>query len=1061
MNSGLREFFVHGREVYDFNRNLILECCRENNMKFNPLNFPTYDYYLDMYRNNDIVHFEHYAYEDKITCEETLQSGYDCSTVGNHDAYFFPLEIQEDYLVFASFDGSVKVTHLSLVTSRQLKDFMKEMKNPHLANRKRLLIKSKFLRARTTWNKNYTRGILIQTLEKAISLYTENQRHQILKIATEAITQFSDLRWPHPVTQEEFNRIFNNISISNSRSSLTMETVDQQAEVTRHQVLDVSSGEAEHNLQHDYNETLQSSEEVILSFADESRGEIGQIGSGLDPTRHTSVYKDAAISHFLERPVLISTQTWTENTNVDISVAPFYQFFNDSRIKNKVTNYSLVRCNLKIKVLINASPFYYGNAKTIWKPLTDYCPDNWVVVPGQEGWKVPYSQVPGFYIQVEKNQGGEMTLPFFYHKNWLRITSADETTKMGILQIKSFTPLLNANSVASSDVTIQIYAWAENVELSGPTISEALQSGDEYKSSGPISGPASAIAEASGSLAKIPVIRPFALATQMVSSSVADVARFFGFTNVANLQSEVPQHPGAFAGMSSTNMMTPYESLTVDDKNELTIDPRVAGIKPVDELMISEFLSRESWIWQSNWSSSSNVDTILFLSRVMPDLIRNDGTTLYRQSSPMAHINRLFAYWKGPIKFRFKFICSKYHRGRVRITYDPDGDLFTNSVTSSTSVTRIVDISEESDIEMVIPYMQAVSFLKTAYGEASFVQQMNGGSAALTRDSNSDNGQISVRIFTKQTSPVSDAPIIMQVFVSASDMEFAAPVDAPKDYSFEALQSGAETSTVTTNVEDHEDHIYQVHFGERITSLRQLFRRKNLYYVAQCLAGSDANDNAVTINTLTLPRLPVPYGYAPNGGFLSPGIAIPSNQYPANYVANTPLSLIMPCFVGVTGSIVYSINVDSSYPVGSVYATRSHESYTSSAVGFKPKVLSQYITSSYGAVSRLAYRTLPTGAAGRVLTNQYTQAGLSFKVPMYSNRRFLATDQDNIQSAIKVDGTELDTFTVTLWMKPNGHSAVESSTQAQFYYMAGADFNLLYMRNVPTIYVYTLPAPTG
>jgi hypothetical protein len=719
-----------------------------------------------------------------------------------------------------------------------------------------------------------------------------------------------------------------------------------------------------------------------------------------------------------------------------------------------------LRCNLKIKVLINASPFYYGIAKVIWKPLPDYAPDNFVEVVGSDGWKVPFSQIPGFYLHVEKNEGGEMTLPFFYHKNWLRITSAEETRNMGELQIRSFTPLLNANSVTGANVTVQVYAWAENIELSGPTISEALQAGDEYSTDGPISGPTSAIASAAGELSKIPVLKPFALATQMVSSSISDLARYFGFTNVANLQSEVPQHPGAFLGMASTNLMTPYESLTMDDKNELTIDPRVAGIQPQDELMINHFCGRESWIWQSNWSSSQSVDSVLFISRVLPELIRNEFGTTFRQSTPMAHINRMFGSWRGDIKFRFRFICSKYHRGRVRITYDPDGDLFTNTVTSSTSVTRIVDISEENDVEMVVPYMQALSFLKTAVGVSSFVENMQGGGPSLLRDPQFDNGQISVRVFTQQTSPVSDAPIIMQVFVSAPDIQFAAPTEVPKDYSFEALQSGEERSIVTTNVENKDDNLYLVHFGERIVSLRQLFRRKNFYCTLQLQQSADINDTSATINKITIPRLPVPYGFAPNGGFSSPGILAPASQFPCNYVANTPMSLLIPCFIGVTGSMVYTVNVDSPYQSASVYTARAYESYSPSTTSFKPTVISSYVTSIHGNVSRLSYRTLPTGPSGRVLTNQYTQSGLTFKVPMYSNRRFLASNINNIQAGTKVDGTETDTLTTVVWTKPNGHNAVEKSTQIQLYYMAGADFNLLYFRNVPTIWVYNLPAPT-
>lgn len=1055
MNSGLREFFFHGEVKYTEMRNLILECCDSLKIDYNERNFPVYSHYLALYRENDIVHFEHLPVTKDDTTDVEFQVGdYYCQTGGG--GIFIPAWIDGNFLISKNNTNDFEVTHVAFTTKQELQYFADKC-NSVVGNR--LKARANAQRFRVKISLRYRLSLYNKVSQKLASVISDIRNFSDIQSSVELANISNGDLWVNPPPDSEIEWMFKQHNIETSRSSITAVATNCIVEGGEDHVSHASSGDSEHYVRQD-TEIFQSSEEIILSFADENKGEIGHIGTGRDKTRDTSVYKDAGISQFLQRPVLISTTTWSENANINTFIDPFFEFFNDSRIKNKVTNYSLLRCNLRVKVLINASPFYYGVAKTIWKPLPDYAPDTFIEVSGQEGWKVPFTQIPGFYINVGSNEGGEMVLPFFYHKNWLRITSAIETRNMGQLQIRSLTPLYNANSVSSSDVTLQVYAWAENVELSGPTVSEALQAGDEYNSEGPISGPASAIANAAGSLARVPLFRPYALATQMISSKLSDVARFFGFTNVANIQSEIPQHPGAFLGMSSTNLMTPYESLTIDDKNELTIDPRVAGIAPKDELMISEFCGRESWIWQSTWSSSDSVNKILFQSRVMPELIRTENSALYRQSTPMAHLNRMFGNWRGDILFRFRFICSKYHRGRVRITFDPDGDLFTNATTSTTSVTRIVDIAEESDVEMVVPYMQALSFLKTSAGVYSFVENMNGGGSALVRNSQFDNGQISVRVFTKQTSPVSDAPIIMQVFVSAPNMDFAGPIEVPKDFSIETLQSGDERSHVVTNVENNDDHMYQVHFGERITSLRQLLRRKNFYYTAQLSQGVDGDDAAVTVNKLTLPRLPVPYGYAPNGGFQSPGSLNPGNQYSANYVANTPLSLLMQCFVGVTGSMVYTINVDSPRPIGSVYASRALESYTMSNSAFKPSASSVYITSSSGTVSKKMYFGLPGGAAGRVLTNQNTQAGLTFKVPMYSNRRFLATSANNIQSNNKVDGTELDTFTVVVLTKPHEYAGIEKSTQIQYYYMAGADFNLLYFRNIPTYSVYNLPWPT-
>jgi len=89
-----------------------------------------------------------------------------------------------------------------------------------------------------------------------------------------------------------------------------------------------------------------------------------------------------------------------------------------------------------------------------------------------------------------------MELPFFYHKNWLDITSATNVQNFGTINFVIFAPLGVAVSGGSSAVTVQVFAWMTDVELMGSTASLALQ-GDEYDE-GIVSRPASAVADRRG-----------------------------------------------------------------------------------------------------------------------------------------------------------------------------------------------------------------------------------------------------------------------------------------------------------------------------------------------------------------------------------------------------------------------------------------------------------------------------------------------------------------------------------------------------------------------------------
>lgn len=217
---------------------------------------------------------------------------------------------------------------------------------------------------------------------------------------------------------------------------------------------------------------------------------------------------------------------------------------------------------------------------------------------------------------------------------------------MGQLTFQNFTILQSANGATGAGVTIQIYAWAENVELSGPTIGLALQSKDEY-GTGPISRPASAVAQVARSLKTVPVIGRYATATEIGASAVSKIAKTFGWTNVPVISDAQPLRSVPFPQMASAEIGYPVEKLTLDPKNELTVDPSAAGLPSNDELALSNFLTRESYITSFPWTQSNVSDDILWTTAVTPAMWdMNNATNGLIAWTPMGLATQLFAHWK-------------------------------------------------------------------------------------------------------------------------------------------------------------------------------------------------------------------------------------------------------------------------------------------------------------------------------------------------------------------------------------------------------------------------------
>jgi hypothetical protein len=697
--------------------------------------------------------------------------------------------------------------------------------------------------------------------------------------------------------------------------------------------------------------------------------------------------------------------------------------------------------------------------------MLDYQPGKIREISGDVGHLCPRSQRPHIWLYPASSQGGVLELPFVYKQNWLRLISRSEVQNMGEINIRSVSLLKNANNIAGTGATIRVYAWATNVKLSGPTYSAALQSGDEYQDEkGPISKVASAVADAANALTVIPVISPFATATNIAATAVGSIASLFGWTNVPNIAASHPFKSQPFHAMASPEISTCVEKLTLDPKNELTVDPRVCGLEGDDELLITKFCERESFIGYTNWLSVDPVDHQLMNVLVHPfmQILDNGSTPPTNQMTPMALTQSMFSYWRGTIKYRFRFICTKYHKGRVIISYDPQNDMNgTAPDYYNTSFSRIIDISEEPDVIIEVPWMAKQSWLKTETLMTSELISPYTPSAPAVKsiDPNKHNGKLSLRVFTEQTSPVASADIMVVYSVmGGNDLQFAGPREVPNLTNFE-IQSGdsenmmGNPSVITIRRTIDNEHLNLVNMGEKVHSLRTLLRRSNFY---RYRASYPDNTSLIAFNTIKTPRIPVTMGYDPNGYDIANDI-VGLGTHRFNYVQTGPFQLLINCFVGYRGSMHWKYNVSGRNPIASIYAFRTDET-RSNEDGFSTTIP----TSASGDYISYAYAVdLPCGSAGLSLTNQHTQASVEVSVPMYNRFRFQSTDPANTVIGTSIDDSDIDSIKVISKHQPVASTADETrGTGYEIYYSIGTDFTFLWFLNVPTFQlVSSMPTP--
>lgn len=755
----------------------------------------------------------------------------------------------------------------------------------------------------------------------------------------------------------------------------------------------------------------------------------------------------ADLSGFLQRPVRIHTLNWLESDPVGYlgtnTIDPWSLFFSNAAIQRKIDNYAFLRATLKIKIIINSTPFNYGAAKVVYTPL--WTTHGRIPTSTNALNLVPQSQLPGAWIFPQNSQGCELSLPFYKHENFIALTSATDMADMGRLSFLVYSALRSANGVTATGVSIQVYAWAEDVVLAGPTVSLALQARDEY-GLGPVSAPASTVAKLAGMMKGIPIISKFATATEMGAKAVSGIAQLFGFTNVPVIDPPIGVRNTPLPQFSTSAIGYPVEKLTFDPKNELAIDNSIVGFGSDDQLAIESLVTRPCYISSNTWSVTTPVDTPLFTALVTPNMYVRPNGTQDLAMSPLDLVQRMFKFWRGDIIFTFKIIASPFHKGRLRLSYDPASpSVQTTGDTGPYVMNMIFDLSEgESEIEFRVPYQQAVSWLTTRTN-TSYAGRAHAITPTPAFAAASDvNGYLSLKVLTLLTAPEASSSVDILVFVRGADnMEFSNALDVQTDLSMFSIQAEAEAVAVAPgNVATSVATRGRIYMGEEIRSLRHLLRRT--HYVDTLAMTGTANGS---VTNITMGKYPPYYGYDGGGGIHLARNQAGTANVPFNWSYTLPYHLLASCFLGQRGSAMWTFT--STDPSVNLRVMRNNSAAVSTAT-LIPATATALPNADTNPTARARYLAMQkAGSGGSSVVAMDTQNGITVSIPNMVNYKFGPTNA--FANTAWGTGASLEFDSITVQATTSKDNA---STKILRYFSVGTDFNFQYFMYVPIWQVY-------
>lgn len=400
--------------------------------------------------------------------------------------------------------------------------------------------------------------------------------------------------------------------------------------------------------------------------------------------------------------------------------------------------------------------------------------------------------------------------------------------------------------------------------------------------------------------------------------------------------------------------------------------------------------------------------TFLFNMRVHPLMFRKDASDFF-WFTPSAVAALPFDTWTGSMKVRFQVVCSSMHKGRLRITYDPN---YVDNVDEyNTAYTRIVDIADETDFTVCIKPTQVTKYMKRPGMTGALDEGECFSTTKYTSTVPYGNGVIAVSVVNALTS-VSSTPSDIQVNVYTSfcddfhvnnpnadvaGMSYYAEPGVQMDMGIEAVANTTSNAAESPN-EDHVaevnydmDHQPMVYYGEDIRSFRNYIKRFSLFFTAQ--PGSGTGDSSY----MAL------YGEPFHRGNVT-GAANNKCGFPlVTYVKN--------CYAGWRGSFRWKLVRNVTGAVANSSKTYVYRS---------PKISSYTFYQATWGITDAAWQIYNSSAAGAALITASVNDILEYELPFYSNKRFAigrvkdlkdASDNHSQWAHITARGTSVSDYT--------------------------------------------------
>lgn len=427
-----------------------------------------------------------------------------------------------------------------------------------------------------------------------------------------------------------------------------------------------------------------------------------------------------SIESFAMRPMEIGNFPITTKYEASHNVFGYQllDLLKNVNVKGKFEGFRYFRADVQIQVYYNAQPFQQG-ALLGW----------YIPYKGEDiAWSQSHSLTSktgclSETVLFEDQEPLTLTIPFNHPHGFIDLVDPKHCD-MGKFNLDIYSPL--QSNVASDVVNITVFAHFVNIKLYGPTdetqhltVAPQMGEAEEQEKTGIVTKVSGAVREVSSALADVPVIGVVAKPISWVASAVNKVASLFGWSKPISV------HTTSVFKLAPARYMTNYNGVDTSNNMGLDADNQIENYPffgKEDPLSFNNIITRPNFIGSYAWDTTMEpYDKIMSLD-VSPTLgwsfeeVANDTKDFYaanivRNVSQMNFVAQYFKYWRGNVVLQFKCIKTKFHSGRLLVTWRPGSKVTTSNPRVPMTYSIVWEVAKRKSIAFEIPYLNPKPWL--------------------------------------------------------------------------------------------------------------------------------------------------------------------------------------------------------------------------------------------------------------------------------------------------------------------------------------------------------------